>query len=99
VSLSLSLFAFCSLHHHHRTTSHSVVRRTLRGQRVQATLQVTVTRGRWSWCGVGLVGSSSASGSVGFVGDVFWNPILDLGPVVQVGQLLGLRGVPHGIVV
>jgi hypothetical protein len=96
VSLSLS---FVFLHHHHRAASHSVVRRTLRGQRVQATLQVTVTRGRWSWCGIGLVGASSASGGIGLVGDVFRDPVLDLGPVVQVGQLLGLCGVPHGVVV
>jgi hypothetical protein len=92
-------FLFFFLHHHPRATSHPVVRGTLRGQRVQATLQVTMTRGRWSWCGVGFVGTGSASGGVGLVGDVFWNPILDLGPVVQVGQLLGLRGVPHGVVV
>ncbi len=96
--MSLSLFTFiCFLYHHHRTTSHSVVRRTLRGQRVQATLQVAVTRGRWS-C-VGLVGASSTSGGVGLLSDVFWDPIFDLGPVVQIGQLLGLSGVPHGVVV
>ena len=92
-----------SLRHHYRATSQSVVRGTLRGQRVQATLQVTVTRGRWS-CGrgrrgVGLVGASSASGGVGLISDVFRHPIFDLGPVVQVGQLLGLSGVPHGVVV
>jgi len=96
-------FLFVFLHHHHRATSHSVVRGTLRGQRVQATLQVTVTRGRWScgrgWSGVGLVGASSTSGGVGLISDVRWDPIFDLGPVVQVGQLLGLSGVPHGVVV
>ena len=97
-------FLLFFLHHHHpRATSHSVVRGTLRGQRVQATLQVTVTRGRWSCgrgrSGVGLVGASSASGGVGFISDVFRDPIFDLGPVVQVGQLLGLSGVHHGVVV
>ncbi len=103
-SVTFTLFSlFFSLHHHHWATSHSVVLGTLRGQRVQATLQVTVTRGRWSCgrgrSGVGLVGASSASGGVGFIRDVFRDPIFDLGPVVQVRQLLGLRGVPHGVVV
>ena len=92
MSISLSLFVF--LLHHHRATSHSVVWGTLRGQRVQATLQVTVTRGRWS-CGR----ASSASGCIGLVSDVLRHPIFDLRPVVQVGQLLGLSGVPHGIVI
>jgi hypothetical protein len=99
VTFHFHFFFFSFLHHHPRATSHPVIRGTLRGQRVQATLQVTVTRGRWSWCGVGLVGASSASGGVGFISDVFRDPIFDLGPVVQVGQLLGLRGVPHGVVV
>ena len=96
-------FLFFFLHHHPRATSHTVVRRTLRGQCVQVTLQVTVTHGRWS-CGrgrrgIGLVGASSASGCVGLISDVLRHPIFDLGPVVQVGQLLGLSGVPHGVVV
>ncbi len=95
-------FSF-SLHHHHRATSQSVVRGTLRGQHVQATMQVTVTRGRWS-CGrgrrgVGFVGASSASGGIGLISDVLRHPVLDLGPVVQIGQLLGLGGVPHGVVI
>jgi len=96
-------FLFFILHHHPRATLHPVVRRTLRGQRVQATLQVAMTRGRWSCgrgrSGVGLVGTSSTSGGVGLISDVLWDPIFDLGPVVQVGQLLGLSGVPHGVVV
>jgi hypothetical protein len=92
-----------SLHHHYRATSQSVVRGTLRGQCVQATLQVTMTRGRWS-CGrgrrgVGLVGASAASGGVGLISDVLRYPVLDFGPVVQVGQLLGLGGVSNGVVI
>ncbi len=91
-------FLFFFLHHHHpEATSHSVVRGTLRGQHVQATLQVAMTRGRWSR-GVGLGGASPPTGGIGLVGDVLRDPVLDLGPIVQVGQFLSLRRVYHGVV-
>jgi hypothetical protein len=36
------------------------------------------------------VGTGSAPSGIGLISDVFRHPIFDLGPVVQVSQLLGL---------